>query len=366
MNRIDPKLAATLRQPAELVERGLAEAGDLADLERVAARYAVAVTPDIAGLIDPENPDDPIARQFVPTAAELEMQPGESADPIGDHPHSPVQGIVHRYPDRVLFKLVHVCAVYCRFCFRREMVGPGKENALSDGAYRAAIDYIRSHSEIWEVILTGGDPLMLSPRRMSEIMADLAGIDHVKIIRLHTRVPVADPARISEEMVAALKVEGATTWVAVHANHARELTGPARAACARLADAGIPMVSQSVLLRGVNDSIAALSDLMRAFVECRIKPYYLHHGDLAPGTVHLRTTLAQGQDLMRQLRGRVSGLCQPDYVIDIPGGAGKSPVGPNYVLAVQNTAADAREAETETRYRIVDYCGDVHLYPPET
>jgi lysine 2,3-aminomutase len=246
------------------------------------------------------------------------------------------------------------------------MVGPGKENALSDGAYRAAIDYIRSHSEIWEVILTGGDPLMLSPRRMSEIMADLAGIDHVKIIRLHTRVPVADPARISEEMVAALKVEGATTWVAVHANHARELTGPARAACARLADAGIPMVSQSVLLRGVNDSIAALSDLMRAFVECRIKPYYLHHGDLAPGTVHLRTTLAQGQDLMRQLRGRVSGLCQPDYVIDIPGGAGKSPVGPNYVLAVQNTAADAREAETETSYRIVDYCGDVHLYPPET
>jgi lysine 2,3-aminomutase len=344
----------------------LAPAEALPALERVAARYAVAITPALVELIDTSDPDDPIARQFVPTVAELEMQPGESADPIGDHPHSPVQGIVHRYPDRVLFKLVHVCAVYCRFCFRREMVGPGKENALSDGAYRAAIDYIRSHSEIWEVILTGGDPLMLSPRRMSEIMADLAGIDHVKIIRLHTRVPVADPARISEEMVAALKVEGATTWVAVHANHARELTRPARAACARLADAGIPMVSQSVLLRGVNDSIAALSDLMRAFVECRIKPYYLHHGDLAPGTVHLRTTLAQGQDLMRQLRGRVSGLCQPDYVIDIPGGAGKSPVGPNYVLAVQNTAADAREAETETSYRIVDYCGDVHLYPPET
>jgi lysine 2,3-aminomutase len=266
----------------------------------------------------------------------------------------------------VLFKLVHVCAVYCRFCFRREMVGPGKENALSDDAYRAAIDYIRSHSEIWEVILTGGDPIMLSPRRMSEIMADLAGIDHVKIIRLHTRVPVADPARVSDEMVGALKVEGATTWVALHANHARELTGPARAACARLVDAGIPMVSQSVLLRGVNDNATALSDLMRAFVECRIKPYYLHHGDLAPGTAHLRTTLAEGQDLMRQLRGRVSGLCQPDYVIDIPGGAGKSPVGPNYVVPMQNTAPDARDADQETRYRIVDYCGDVHLYPPET
>jgi lysine 2,3-aminomutase len=359
-------LARTLREPAELVAEHLAPAAALPALERVAARYAVAITPALIELIDPSDPDDPIARQFVPTAAELEMQPGENADPIGDHPHSPVPGIVHRYPDRVLFKLVHVCAVYCRFCFRREMVGPGKESALSDDAYRAAIDYIRSHREIWEVILTGGDPLMLSPRRMSEIMADLAAIEHVKIIRLHTRVPVAEPGRISEEMVAALKVEGVTTWVAVHANHARELTGTARAACARLVDAGIPLVSQSVLLRGVNDNIAALSDLMRAFVECRIKPYYLHHGDLAPGTAHLRTTLAEGQDLMRQLRGRVSGLCQPDYVIDIPGGAGKSPVGPSYVLAEQNTATDAREAETKTSYRIVDYCGDVHLYPPET
>lgn len=359
-------LARTLREPADLVAEGLAPAAALPALKRVAARYAVAITPALAELIDKSDPDDPIARQFVPSANELEMQPGENADPIGDHPHSPVSGIVHRYPDRVLFKLVHVCAVYCRFCFRREMVGPGKENALSDRAYRAAIDYIRAHVEIWEVILTGGDPLMLSPRRMSEIMADLAAIDHVKIIRLHTRVPVADPARISEEMVAALKVEGATTWVAVHANHARELTGPARAACARLVDAGIPLVSQSVLLRGVNDTIATLSDLMRAFVECRIKPYYLHHGDLAPGTAHLRTTLAEGQALMRQLRGRVSGLCQPDFVVDIPGGAGKSPVGPNYVLAPQNTAGDTREADTETRYRIVDYCGDVHLYPPET
>ena len=359
-------LARTLREPAELVAERLAPAEALPALERVAARYAVAITPALVELIDTSDPDDPIARQFVPTAAELEMQPGENADPIGDHPHSPVAGIVHRYPDRVLFKLVHVCAVYCRFCFRREMVGPGKENALSDGAYRAAIDYISTHSEIWEVILTGGDPLMLSPRRMSEIMADLAGIDHVKIIRLHTRVPVADPARISDEMVAALKITGATTWVALHANHARELTETARGACARLVDAGIPMVSQSVLLRGVNDNITALSDLMRAFVECRIKPYYLHHGDLAPGTAHLRTTIAEGQNLMRQLRGRVSGLCQPDYVIDIPGGAGKSPVGPNYVLAVQNTAPETRAAESETRYRIVDYCGDVHLYPPET
>ena len=363
MSRINPKPVATLREPAELVAHGLVAAADLPDLEKVAARYAVALTPDIAALIDRDDPDDPIARQFVPSIEELTAGPGENADPIGDHAHSPVAGIVHRYPDRVLFKLVHVCAVYCRFCFRREMVGPGKATALSQSAYDGAIGYIRAHPEVWEVILTGGDPLMLSPRRLTEVMADLAAIDHVRIIRIHTRVPVADPSRVSPEMIAALRVEGAATWVALHANHARELTGKARAACAAIIDAGIPMVSQSVLLRGVNDNAADLEALMRAFVECRIKPYYLHHGDLAPGTSHLRTTLQHGQALMRELRGRVSGLCQPEYVLDIPGGHGKSPVGPGY-LSPADSFSEAREPEAETRYRIVDYCGDVHLYPP--
>src|SRR5579871_2619132 len=356
-------LATTLRTPAELIGRGLARAADLPELEKVASRYAVAVTPVIAELIDPGNPDDPIARQFIPTADELATQPGETADPIGDHAHSPVAGIVHRYPDRVLFKLVHVCAVYCRFCFRREMVGPGKATTLSEGAYNNALAYIRAHSEIWEVILTGGDPLMLSPRRLSEVMADLAQIDHVKVIRIHSRVPVAEPQRISDKMVAALKVEGAATWVSLHANHVRELTPNARAACAALVDAGIPMVSQTVLLRGVNDDPETLEALMRGFVECRIKPYYLHHGDLAPGTSHLRTTLAQGQEIMRTLRGRVSGLCQPEFVVDIPGGHGKSPAGPTYLSVEKSFSAD-REQSAETRYRIVDYCGDVHLYPP--
>ena len=364
-------MAATLRQPAELIARGLAPAAALADLERVAARYAIAVTPDIADLIERENPDDPIARQFIPNPLELVQQANENADPIGDDSHSPVNGIVHRYPDRVLFKLVHVCAVYCRFCFRREMVGPGKASALSDDAYRDALDYIRAHTEIWEVILTGGDPLMLSPRRLQEIMADLSVVDHVKIIRIHTRVPVAAPERINREMVKALRVEGATTWVAVNANHPRELSDQAHAACARLVDAGIPLVSQSVLLRGVNDDAATLEALMRAFVECRIKPYYLHHGDLAPGTAHLRTTLARGQELKRSLRGRVSGLCQPDYVLDIPGGHGKAPVGPNYLapadsLSEEDSFSGKGEPVPESRYRVVDYCGDVHLYPPKS
>jgi lysine 2,3-aminomutase len=241
------------------------------------------------------------------------------------------------------------------------MVGPGKATALSDDAYRAALDYIRGKSEIWEVILTGGDPLMLSPRRLAEIMTDLAAIDHVKIIRIHTRVPLADPARITPELVAALRVEGAVNWIAVHANHPREFSESARAACARLTDAGIPLVSQSVLLRGVNDDAATLEALMRTFVECRIKPYYLHHGDLAPGTAHLRTSLERGQALMRALRGRVSGLCQPEYVLDIPGGHGKAPVGPSYL---SQDRSREREIPGETRYRIVDYCGEVHLYPP--
>ncbi|MDB5653421.1 MAG: L-lysine 2,3-aminomutase [Tardiphaga sp.] len=356
------KLAATLRQASELVAHGLAPQAALVDLDKVAARYAVAVTPAVAELIDISDPFDPIARQYIPSSDELVAQPNEDADPIGDHSHSPIDGIVHRYPDRVLFKLVHVCAVYCRFCFRREMVGPGKETALSREAYAGALDYIRSHAEVWEVILTGGDPLMLSPRRLGEIMADLAAIEHVKIIRLHTRVPVADPARITPEMVAALKVTGATTWVALHANHPRELTPAARAACALMVDAGIPLVSQSVLLRGVNDNALTLVALMRAFVECRIKPYYLHHGDLAPGTAHLRTTIAQGQSLMRALRGHVSGLCQPDYVLDIPGGFGKAPIGPEYLLQDSDAAHGASE---ESGYRVVDYCGDVHLYPPK-
>jgi lysine 2,3-aminomutase len=233
------------------------------------------------------------------------------------------------------------------------MVGPGKATALSEDAYRDALDYIRTHPEVWEVILTGGDPLMLSPRRLKEIMADLAAIDHVKIIRIHTRVPVVDPTRVSAEMVAGLRVEGATTWIAVHANHPRELTDAARAACARLTDAGIPLVSQSVLLRGVNDDAATLEALMRAFVECRIKPYYLHHGDLAPGTSHLRTTIEHGQELMRKLRGRVSGLCQPDYVLDIPGGHGKAPIGPNYLSHANSRGSEAagRAGQPQRRKR---------------
>ena len=320
----------TIRLPSELVAAGLAPPEKLADLARVAQRYAIAITPEIAALIDRADPDDRIARQFVPDIAELTTSPDERADPIGDDAHSPVEGIVHRYPDRVLLKLVNVCAVYCRFCFRREMVGPGKQ-MLSPGKLDAALAYIAAHPQIWEVILTGGDPLVLSARRLGEVVRRIAAIDHVKIVRLHTRLPVVSPEKITPALVRALKAPGKTTYVALHANHPRELTPAVRAACARIVDGGIPMVSQSVLLHGVNDDAATLEALMRAFVECRIKPYYLHHADHAPGTSHFRTTIEDGQALMRALRGRVSGLAQPTYVLDIPGGYGKVPVGPGYV-----------------------------------
>jgi lysine 2,3-aminomutase len=345
--------ANVLRQPAQLVAASLVPAERHTALDAVAARYAVAITPAMAELIGPNAADDPVARQFVPDAAELTVQPQERADPIGDKAHSPVEGIVHRYPDRVLLKLTHVCAVYCRYCFRREQVGPQNGRALSAAALDKALGYIAERPEIWEVILTGGDPLVLSPRRLRDVVLRIAAVGHVKVLRVHTRVPIAAPDRITPTLVAALRARRLATYVVVHANHPRELTAAARSACARFVDAGIPLLSQSVLLRGVNDDAETLGSLMRAFVEARIKPYYLHHADLAPGTAHLRTTIAEGQALVRSLHGRLSGLCQPSYVLDIPGGFGKSPVGPCYL---HEDGADG--------YRIEDFNGRSHGYPP--
>jgi lysine 2,3-aminomutase len=336
----------TLRSPKALAEAGLIDKAEVAALERVAAQYAVAITPAMAELADHEA----IARQFLPTEAELETLPEESADPVGDDTHAPVEGIVHRYPDRALLKLTHTCAVYCRFCFRREMVGPGQTRALTPAALDAALAYVAQTPAIWELIITGGDPFVLSPRRIAEVMARLSQIEHVKVVRFHTRVPAVDPAAITDDLVAALKCGGKAVYVALHANHAAELTPAARAACARIVDAGVPMLGQTVLLKGVNDTPEALGALMRAMVETRIKPYYLHHHDLAPGTSHLRTTLAEGQAVMKALRGRWSGLCQPTYVLDIPGGHGKSPVGPGYLGGEEGATT------------VEDYNGVVHPY----
>ncbi|MBV1701337.1 MAG: lysine-2,3-aminomutase-like protein [Hyphomicrobiales bacterium] len=316
----------TIRTLKGLADKGLVQ--HTPALDDVAASYAIAVTPEMSALMT-GAPDDPIGRQFLPSEAELNQLAFERPDPIGDAAHSPLEGIVHRYPDRVLLKLLHVCPVYCRFCFRRESVGPGANAHLSPAKTEAALAYIANNPAIWEVILTGGDPLMLSPRRLGAILERLGAIAHVKVIRLHTRVPAVDPGRLTVPMVRALRVKGAATYIALHANHPAELTPAARLACASIIDAGVPMLSQSVLLKGVNDNIETLTALMRAFVEMRIKPYYLHHPDLAPGTSHFRLSIAQGQALMQALRGRVSGLCQPTYMLDIPGGFGKVALTPN-------------------------------------
>ncbi|HTI67741.1 MAG TPA: lysine-2,3-aminomutase-like protein [Caulobacteraceae bacterium] len=340
--------AATLRSPQALLHAGLVAPDQLPALQQVAARYAVAITPAMAELIDPADPDDPMARQFVPSAAELDSRPEELGDPIGDFAHTPVEGLVHRYPDRVLLKPTHTCATYCRFCFRREMVGPQGERPLSPAALDAAFAYVAARPAIWEVIVSGGDPLLLSPRRLGGLMRRIEAIPHVKVVRFHTRVPVVEPGLVTPALVRALGAAGKAVYVALHANHPRELTPAARAACARIVDAGLPMVSQTVLLKGVNDDPQVLAALMRAFVETRIKPYYLHHGDLAPGASHLRTTMAEGQALMRALRGGLSGLAQPTYVLDIPGGHGKVPIGPGYLthdgdrLLVEDPAGERR------------------------
>lgn len=345
---MEKPLAGALRTPEDLIAAGLATPEAQAGLAAVAARYAVAVPALLARTIAAAGA--PLARQFVPDARELATKPAERADPIGDAPHSPVKGIVHRYPDRVLLMPTLTCAVYCRFCFRRETVGSGA--GMTPAEMETALEYIRRTPAIWEVILTGGDPLVLSPRRISAVIMALNAIDHVKVIRIHTRVPVAEPARLDAALIEALKSTGKALYVAIHCNHAAELTPDVTAACARLADAGIPLVSQSVLLAGVNDTTEDLENLFRALTAARIKPYYLHQLDYAPGTSHFRVPLERGLALVRALRARVSGLALPTYMLDIPGGAGKVPAG-EYI-----------SPEGDGTYLVRDPAGNTHAYPP--
>ena len=347
----------TLRRSAELVAAGLIAPEREAELAAVAERFAVAITPEMAELIARGDDADPIARQFVPDAREMETRPEEDQDPIGDRRLSPLRGIVHRYPDRVLLKPSHVCPVYCRFCFRREQVGP-EGQSLTAAELEAALDYIRARPEIWEVIISGGDPFLLSPRRLAEIVRALDAIPHLGVIRFHSRVPIVAPVRVGPALVKALAAEKAV-YVAIHANHPRELTPKARAACLRLARAGIPLLGQSVLLKGVNDDAAVLEALFRGLVAMRVKPYYLHHPDLARGTARFRPTLAEGQALMRRLRGRVSGLCQPTYVLDLPGGHGKVPVGPCYATPQNQGGAWSIDDPGGVAHRYTPHDGDV-------
>jgi lysine 2,3-aminomutase len=316
----------TLRTAEDLVAAGLVPPEQRAAVAAVADRYAVAIPPALRALIGAA--DDPIGRQFVPDPAELTLAPHETADPIADAALSPIKGIVHRYPDRALLKPLLACPVYCRFCFRREQVGPDG-GVLNPTELAACYAWLAARPQIREVVLTGGDPLMLSARRLGEILRALEAIPHVELLRVHSRVPVADPERLTPDLSAALAVEK-PLWLVVHANHAREFTPAARAALRRVQAAGVPCLGQSVLLRGVNDCTQGLEDLFRAMLAARVKPYYLHQLDPAPGTARFHVPIAEGRRLLAALRGRVTGLAWPTYVLDLPGGRGKVPLGPSY------------------------------------
>lgn len=315
----------------------------------VAAKYAIGITRDVLDTIDRKAVNDPVALQYVPQERELEIAPGEHTDPIGDDVHTPVKGIVHRYPDRVLFKVTAACAVYCRYCFRREMIA-GHGDSLTPADMKAAFDYIRAHPEIWEVILTGGDPLILSGQKLSALLDELCAIDHVKVIRIHTRVPIADSGRINDEITTALR-RSKPVYVVLHINHEKEITPPVERALSAIRAAGCTLLSQSVLLKGVNDDARTLENLFRRLVTLHVKPYYLHHPDLAPGTGHFRLPVSKGQQIMKQLRGRLSGLCLPEYMLDIPGGHGKVPLTPCYLHGLD-----------EGGFEVEDYRGNKHAY----
>ncbi len=315
-------LHRSLRSTDELIASGLVTEAMRAGLDAVAARYAIALPPALAALI--ESPNDPIGLQFIPNAAELITALHESADPIADEALSPVPGIVHRYPDRALLKPLLACPVYCRFCFRREQVGPDG-GVLDAAALARAYEYIAAHPGIREVILTGGDPLILSARRLRDILQALSAIPHVELLRIHTRVPVADPALVTDALADALDIEK-PLFVAVHINHARELTATAVQSLGRLQRRGIPVLGQSVLLAGVNDSEAALGDLFRAMLRARVKPYYLHQLDAAPGTARFFVPPERGREIIAALRGKISGTALPLYIYDQPGGFGKIPL----------------------------------------
>lgn len=315
-------------------------------------KYVVKITDTVKDTITGDVHNDPVARQYIPQSRELKILPGENTDPIGDEAYTPVKGIVHRHPDRVLFKPANVCAVYCRYCFRREKVGPGSD-VLNKEERHAALDYIRQNKDIWEVILTGGDPLVLSPRQLGEILDELETIRHVQVLRIHTRIPVADPGRVTQDLLGTLRRK-TPVYMAIHVNHVQEITPKVERTLENLRKAGCTLLSQSVLLKGVNDNAKALEDLFRKLVALHVKPYYLHHPDMAPGTSHFRLSLREGQKIMKELQGRVSGLCLPHYMLDIPGGHGKVPVNPCYLQELENGA-----------YMVENHKGVNHYYPPK-
>jgi lysine 2,3-aminomutase len=319
---------------------------DVDQVRKVARRFRVQITPYYAGLIKQKG--DPIYRQIVPDEAELECA-GGAEDPLNEDEDSPVPSIIHRYPDRVLFLVSHLCASYCRFCTRKRKVGdPSKIHPryIEDG-----IEYIRNHPEVRDVIVSGGDPLMLNDRKLESILKALREIPHVEILRIGTRMPCTLPQRVTPELVAMLR-KYHPLYVNVHFNHPDEITEESARALGRLADAGIPLGNQTVLLKGVNDDPAVMKRLMQKLLAARVRPYYIYQADYVSGTAHLRTTVEKGIEVMQALRGWTSGMAVPYFVIDAPGGGGKIPIVPNYIQSISDEQVVLR-----------NYAGDLYVYP---
>lgn len=310
---------------------------NLTDQEREGIKHSLkflrmAITPYYASLMDPEDPNCPVRKQAVPTVKELNISEGEMADPLYEDIDSPVKGLTHRYPDRVLFLVTDQCAMYCRHCTRRRFAGE-TDAPLAREYIDIAIDYIRQNRKIRDVLISGGDPLTLSDERLEEIVSKLRAIEHVEIIRIGTRAPVVLPMRITESLINMLK-KYHPIWLNTHFNHPKEFTDDSRKALAMLADAGTPLGNQTVLLRGVNDCPRIMKELVHELVKNRVRPYYIYQCDLSRGLSHFRTSVAKGIEIIEYLRGHTSGFAVPTYVIDAPGGGGKIPVGPQYLISM--------------------------------
>lgn len=313
-------------------------------------KLATAVTPHYFNLIHPTDPDCPIRRQVIPRIEETHTDPSEMSDPCGEDSHMPVPGLVHRYPDRVLFLVTDRCASYCRYCTRSRVVSGVSDQKL-ETQWDAAIEYLKKTPQVRDVLLSGGDPLLFSDNKLEKLLTRLHEIPHIQFIRIGSRIPIFLPQRITPEFCAMLK-KFHPLFISIHTNHPNELTSEVRDALGRLADAGVVMGNQSVLLDKVNDSVDVQKELVQKLLMCRVRPYYLYQGDLIQGTAHLRTTIAKGIEIIEGLRGHTSGYAIPQYVVDAPGGGGKIPVNPQYVV-------ESNEKETVLR----NYEGRTFTYP---
>ena len=320
------------------------------DIGQCLTCFRMAITPYYASLIHPEDLNDPVRQQCVPSIKETWPCENDMADPLGEERDSPVPHIVHRYPDRVLLLVTLQCSMYCRHCTRRRVVGES-DGIINEKELQAALHYIREHAEIRDVLISGGDPLVMSTEKLEHIIASLREIEHVDIIRIGTRVPVVMPMRITPELTGMLR-KYAPIWINTHFNHPNEITPEAERACAAIVDAGIPLGNQSVLLRGINDNAETMKTLLLRLVHMRVRPYYLYQCDLSRGIGHFRTSVDTGVNIMHQLTGYISGYAVPKYVIDAPSGGGKIPINYEYVLS-----KDDKEVVME------NYRGETYRYP---